>query len=47
MDRFKEDLGRLKEIEDQISGNLKERQKAVKAGQSTTKVGGAINIPPH
>lgn len=38
MDRFKEDYERLKEIEDQINGNLKERQKAVKAGGSTAAV---------
>ncbi len=39
MDRFKEDMGRIKEIEDSITGNLKERAKAAKAGQPTTKVG--------
>ena len=38
MDRFKEDFERIKEIEKQITDGLKERQKAVKAGTSTTKV---------
>jgi hypothetical protein len=31
MDRFKEDMARLKEFEDQITNNLKERQKLTKA----------------
>ena len=38
MDRFKEDFQRVKEIEDSISNNLKERAKLVKANQSTAKV---------
>ena len=38
MDRFKEDFERFKEIEKQVTDNLKERQRLVKASQSTTKV---------
>lgn len=38
MDRFKEDFERYRDIEKQITDNLKERQRLVKAGQSTTKV---------
>lgn len=39
MDRFKEDFERYKDIEKQVTDNLKERQKLVKGGRSTTKVG--------
>jgi hypothetical protein len=38
MDRFKDDFARIKEIEQTVSDNLKERAKCVKAGTSTTKV---------
>ena len=38
MDRFKEDFERFKEIEKQVTDNLKERQRLVKVSQSTTKV---------
>jgi hypothetical protein len=44
MDRFKEDLTRIKEMEDSINNNLKERAKAVKAGQPTTKVGRLFSL---
>ena len=39
MDRFKDDFERYKDIEKQVTDNLKERQKLLKSGQSTTKVG--------
>jgi len=38
MDRFKDDFEKVRDIEKTINDNLKERQKATKAGQSTTKV---------
>jgi DNA anti-recombination protein RmuC len=38
MDRFKEDLEKVKELEKNITDNLKERAKLAKAGQPTTKV---------
>lgn len=38
MDRFKDDFNKFKGMEDELREKLKERQKVVKAGQSTTKV---------
>jgi hypothetical protein len=41
MDRFKDDFESWKDLERQITDNLKERHKAIKAGLSTTKVSSA------